>query len=261
MTSRQTTIAHTAGAQATGAQATGAQASGAQAAGTLSPRDASPLPEPFGWSQPDLVAPPTGPKIVGLGRAFLRRIKLLLVTVVVLNLLAFWGVHNLTPRYTASADLIVGPREEQVVDLKAVLSGLSGSSDVIESEIQVLRSRKIARSVVQKLNLDQQAEFNPSLRPPGLRQHLAETAEAALLWTKTQLVSLENRLGLGDRLGLDRLGLTGWDLTGWALINRDWTDRAWTGRARPASAAPPTPTRPRPRPSRPIRCRRPSTGS
>ena len=145
----------------------------------------------------------TGPKIRGLGRAFLRHGKLLLITVIVLNVLAFYGVQSLTPKYTASADLIVGPREEQVVDLKAVLSGLSSSSDVIESEIQVLRSREIARSVVRKLNLDQMAEFNPALRPPGLKQHLTEGWAAAYAWVSGWTSDLQDRYDLPHLHGQD----------------------------------------------------------
>jgi succinoglycan biosynthesis transport protein ExoP len=149
----------------------------------ISPRDGlSQVMEWRGRQAPPATA--TGPKILGLGRAILRRAKLLFTIIVVLNVLAVYGVHQLTPRYTASADILVGPREEQVVDLKAVLSGLSGSSDVIESEIQVLRSREIARNVVRKLGLDQLTEFNPSLQPPGLRQRAMEWVNSAWPWLR-----------------------------------------------------------------------------
>lgn len=122
----------------------------------------------------DFIGQGSGKKIAGLGQALMRRWWLILITVGVLNVAASYGIHNLTPRYTSSAELIVSAREEQVVDLKAVLSGLSGASDVIESEIQVLRSREVARSVVQKLHLDQLPEFNPSMRPHGLGHSLME---------------------------------------------------------------------------------------
>ena len=117
-------------------------------------------------------------KLRSLGQSFLRRSRLALLTVVVLNAVAIAAVGQLKPRFTAEADLIVGPREEQVVDLKAVLSGLSGDSDVIESEIQVLRSRDIARSIVQRFKLDHRAQFNPSLQPPGLLAGVADFAGA-----------------------------------------------------------------------------------
>jgi len=77
-------------------------------------------------ARPGPPGPETGPKILGLGHAILRRGKLLIVTLILLNVLAIVGVRQLTPRYTASADVLVGPREEQVVDLKAVLLDCPG---------------------------------------------------------------------------------------------------------------------------------------
>ena len=113
-----------------------------------------------------------------LRRSFMRRSRLVLLTIIMLNGAAIVAVGQLKPRYTAEADLIVGPREEQVVDLKAVLSGLSGDSDVIESEIQVLRSREIARGIVERFKLDKRAQFNPTLQPPGLLQAAANAIGA-----------------------------------------------------------------------------------
>ena len=150
---------------------------------TLRPSDGTDLSASAGSDfRRDFIGQGSGRKIAGLGQALMRRWWLILITVVVLNVAASFGIHNLTPRYTSSAELIVSAREEQVVDLKAVLSGLSGSSDVIESEIQVLRSREVARSVVQKLNLDQLPEFNPALRPPGLSHTLSELTSGFTEW-------------------------------------------------------------------------------
>ena len=117
-------------------------------------------------------------KLHDLGRSVMRRSRLVLLTVIVMNAASLYAVSQLKPRYTAEADLIVGPREEQVVDLKAVLSGLSGDSDVIESEIQVLRSRDIARSIVERFKLDKRAQFNPALQPPGFLEIAGEFVAA-----------------------------------------------------------------------------------
>ncbi len=118
------------------------------------------------------VAPPPGAggRLRDLGRGLLRRARLVVLVVVVLNVAAILAVGRLTPRYTAEALLMVGPREEQVMDLKAVLSGLGGDSDVIESEIQVVRSRGIIRGIIERAHLDRLPEFNASLRPPGVRE-------------------------------------------------------------------------------------------
>ncbi len=159
----------------------------------------------------DFIGQGNGMKIAGLGQAIMNRWWLILITVVVLNVAASYGIHNLTPRYTSSADLIVSAREEQVVDLKAVLSGLSGSSDVIESEIQVLRSREIARGVVQKLNLDQLPEFNPALRPPGLSHTLSEAMSGISAWASGLL---------RDSIGAHLPFTTGWDASRSSDVSR-----------------------------------------
>lgn len=138
--------------------------------------DSAPLAEPA-WIMRE---PPSAAdsKLRDFGRSFMRRGRLVAVTILLLNGIALAGVGTLTPRYTAEADLIVGPREEQVVDLKAVLSGLSGDSDVIESEIQVLRSRDIARSIVERFKLDKRPEFNPALRTGGALHVATDFIEA-----------------------------------------------------------------------------------
>ena len=145
--------------------------------------------------QPGYPAQDGGPKISGLGRAVWRRAKLLVATIVILNAIAFVGIREIAPRYTSSADLLVGQREEQVVDLKAVLAGLSGSTDVIESEIQVVRSRQIAREVVRKLNLDQLVEFNPSLREPGPRQKAQQAIADGVAWLTAMTAQYRDQLG------------------------------------------------------------------
>ncbi len=127
------------------------------------------FPRPPGASVPMLPAAiqPTL-KIRAVGEMLRRRSKLILLVTVALTAVALAGVTRITPRYTAQADLMISPRQQQVVDLKAVLAGLSGDSEAVESEIQVLRSREIARSVVQRLELDKSPEFNPALAAPGL---------------------------------------------------------------------------------------------
>ncbi len=113
-----------------------------------------------------------------LGR---RRLLIGLVTIG-LTTLAVVAATRITPRYTAQADVMISPRQQQVVDLKAVLAGLSGDSEVVESEIQVLRSRELARTVVQKLDLDKLPEFNPALASPGITARLSGALAEPLQW-------------------------------------------------------------------------------
>jgi capsular exopolysaccharide synthesis family protein len=138
--------------------------------------------------------PPSAPgtRLRDIGRILLRRSRLIVGMVVMLNIAAFVVVSNLPVRYTSEASLIIAPRQAQVLDMKAVVAGLSGESGVIESEIQILRSRKIARDVIEKLHLDQDPNFNPALREPGL---LHRAGAALKQYTQTALAGIAPTLG------------------------------------------------------------------
>jgi exopolysaccharide transport family protein len=87
----------------------------------------------------------------------------LLITSVVL-LVTF----QLTPLYTATAEVLIDLRDHNVVDLDSVLSGLSSDASTIESQIQVIRSHSLAIRVIETLHLDRDPEFNQALREPGM---------------------------------------------------------------------------------------------
>jgi succinoglycan biosynthesis transport protein ExoP len=70
-------------------------------------------------------------------------------------------VFQLTPRYTATALVMLEQRQTKVVDVEAVLSGLPTDPTSVENQVQILRSRSLMSRVVDKLRLDQDSEFNP----------------------------------------------------------------------------------------------------
>ena len=92
------------------------------------------------------------------------RKKLLVSATVLLTLVAVLVIFQLVPRYTAKAQLLIGINSAKVVDIEEVMTGgLSGDSAVI-GEMEVIKSRKIAHNVIEKLHLDQLKEFNFALK-------------------------------------------------------------------------------------------------
>jgi capsular exopolysaccharide synthesis family protein len=98
---------------------------------------------------------------------FLRQKWTILATVTVIMALAFVVVSFLTPRYTANVLVQINPRQSQIVDFESVLSGLPAGIETIQTEIQIIKSRKIARRTVARLQLNKDPEFNSALRPAG----------------------------------------------------------------------------------------------
>ncbi len=96
-------------------------------------------------------------------------------TTVILTALSIGVIRMLTPEYTASAQVLVGVDHVKVGDLQDLITDLQTGGDVsgpMATEIGVIRSRKIAEDTIAKLNLQNDPEFNPDLRPPTFLQKL-----------------------------------------------------------------------------------------
>lgn len=105
-------------------------------------------------------------------RAIWRWRMLVLWTTLALTALAIFVIYRLTPQYTGSAQVLVGLQQVKIGTIQDVLSDLKGDNEMISTEIGIIRSRKLAEKTVTKLNLDNNPEFNPALRSPGLFANL-----------------------------------------------------------------------------------------
>ncbi len=94
---------------------------------------------------------------------FRRRIALFFAVAIIAIALVITITFQLTPRYKASTELIIDPRQEQVIDQNQVLSGLTPNTSVVLSEVQIIKSRSLAGKVVDALHLIDNPEFNPDL--------------------------------------------------------------------------------------------------
>ncbi|PHR56061.1 MAG: capsular biosynthesis protein [Robiginitomaculum sp.] len=91
---------------------------------------------------------------------FRRRFRLFMAIGAITLALVVLVSFQLTPRYRAQAKLIIDPRQEQVIDMNQVLSGLTPDTAVVESEVQIIQSRSLAGKVVDELGLVHDPEFN-----------------------------------------------------------------------------------------------------
>jgi polysaccharide biosynthesis transport protein len=101
----------------------------------------------------------------------LRRRKWLIMAVCLVGtaIAAAIGV-NLTPTYTARAAVMVDPREARVVNVEAVLSGLSPDAATMATQVGLLGSRTFLARVMDDLRLFEDPEFNVALRAPEAGQ-------------------------------------------------------------------------------------------
>jgi succinoglycan biosynthesis transport protein ExoP len=99
--------------------------------------------------------------------AFRRRLGAFFLALLNCVAIAMLITVNQTPTFTATSRLMINAREQQVTPQEeqgaAALSALPNASPIIDSEVEVLGSRDLARKVATSLRLDRDPEFNPSL--------------------------------------------------------------------------------------------------
>ena len=115
-------------------------------------------------------APVQEDKIVDPGqiyRTLYRRLPLFLATM----LTTFMAIAVLTfqtvPTYSSNASIIIDSKGKSI-DILPVLQGAAPDSALVDTEVEILRSRSLAEKIVTQLNLVEVEEFNPNLQGPGM---------------------------------------------------------------------------------------------
>ncbi len=76
----------------------------------------------------------------------------------------YWAFFVAVPKFATTAYVTMENRQSQVVDFENVISGLSGDQTSINTEVEVLKSRELAKKLVLELDLVNDPEFNADLR-------------------------------------------------------------------------------------------------
>src|SRR3569833_2778437 len=103
----------------------------------------------------------TGFSLLELTRLLWRRKTAIAAAALIGATLAVTIGKSLTPRYTATAQLYVDPRELQLVDreLTPRAQDVSGMSMVVESQARLITSNSVLLKVIQQAGLDKDPEF------------------------------------------------------------------------------------------------------
>jgi capsular exopolysaccharide synthesis family protein len=76
------------------------------------------------------------------------------------------------PKYQATSVILLEASSDQLLDIGAVLPSLGTDSQAINTEVEVLKSRRLLERVVTVANLIEDPEFNGALRPLSLKANI-----------------------------------------------------------------------------------------
>ncbi len=114
--------------------------------------------------------------VIDLGailRTMWRQRLWILVSVALFTALgAFYAYKIAVPKYRATSVVLLDTAQDQLIDLGAVLPSLGAESEAINTEVEVLKSRRLLERVVNAADLTQDPEFNGALRPLSLKAKL-----------------------------------------------------------------------------------------
>ena len=90
-----------------------------------------------------------------------RQLKKIIALSIVTTLIAILVVFSLTPKYSATTTLLIEASESKIVSIEEVYGLNGGNSEYLLTQFEILKSRDIAKRVVQKMGLVKVAEYNP----------------------------------------------------------------------------------------------------
>ena len=141
--------------------------------------------------------------------ATLRRYRVVFALVFLLVFLAaLLHATTATPVYTATSSVMIDDRHHNVTpDQQQVLSDLPDATGVVDTEVEIMRSRALAGRVVDALNLTADPEFNKALHKGGfsLFGHAKPLASAEDERRRERDSTID---ALISRIQVDRRGLT-----------------------------------------------------
>jgi succinoglycan biosynthesis transport protein ExoP len=106
-----------------------------------------------------------------LGRLWVRR-RLIITSGVVCGALSFGVAKLSTPSYVGTALVMIQP-QQAIIGTSDAIARAQSTSEIINTETFVLRSRALARETIERLHLDRDPEFNPPPKPTRLRTLIA----------------------------------------------------------------------------------------
>lgn len=93
---------------------------------------------------------------------------ILLAMFVAAILSGYYAFGIAVPTYRATAQMALQLRNETMFDFQSALTGISSDQSSMNTEMEVIKSRELLSRLVAALDLDQDPEFNATLRPdPG----------------------------------------------------------------------------------------------
>lgn len=111
---------------------------------------------------------------------FLNHKWRILAAILTCAVIGFFYVQQQPSLYPAQAKLILEAEESNVAGLESLVTGGSDNDTEMNSQIEVIKSRRLIGQVVDELELFNDPEFVSSLRPPSVKNQVVKWVKSAI---------------------------------------------------------------------------------
>lgn len=108
------------------------------------------------------------PELVEQWRIILKRKVGIAALAATITFLTAIVVYMITPVYRATATVLIEASKSKVVSVEEVYAGVGGNREHFQTQAEIIKSREVARRVVQKLKLADNPEFDPRRPAEGM---------------------------------------------------------------------------------------------
>ncbi len=116
-----------------------------------------------------------------------RRKWAIVLPTLLATLIAFILLMLVPSLYSATTEVMLDNAQQQVVNIQAVLTDALPDQEAVDSQVEVIRSRGVAKKVIAALDLADDPEFNAALEPDSWVGSISRSLKSGLQRVKTMM--------------------------------------------------------------------------
>ena len=146
-------------------------------------------PAPLGSMQANLGDEGETLDLVEYWRSITKRKWSILGLVLLVCLITTLTVYSMRPTYRSTSTVLIEQGKSKVVSIEEVYNAMGGNREYYQTQVEILKSRELARKVVERLKLTTHPDFDPRQQEGGARDYLSPAS-----WFTTKVVPTDDNI-------------------------------------------------------------------
>ena len=133
-------------------------------------------PVPLSIVQPQSVVEGETLDLVEYWRSITKRKWSILGLIVLVCLITTLAVFSMRPTFRSTATILIEQGKSKVVSIEEVYNAMGGNREYYQTQVEILKSRELARKVIERLKLTTHPDYDPRQQDTSVRDYLSPSA-------------------------------------------------------------------------------------